>query len=110
MRILTRGLGRNRPGYQGFITMGYGRRFIEEVIRIIRRGGSSAEKFVRDLQDVVVWAKLIRVNDEKPKENIQGQLTVKVNLARKIAVMAENVSNRTRSAWEDVKITINRVK
>jgi hypothetical protein len=110
MRIVTRGLGRNKPGYQGFITMGYGRRFIEEVIRIARRGRSSAQRLIKELEDVVVWAKLIRVNDEKPKENIQGQLSVKVNLSTRIAVMAENVSTRTRSAWEDIKITINRVK
>jgi len=90
--------------------MGYGRRFIEEVKRLIRQGKSNAEKFVRDLEEVVVWAKLVRVNDEKPEQNIQGKLTVRVNLARKIAVIAESFSSRTRSAWEDVKIVINRLK
>jgi len=110
MRIVTRGLGRNKPGYQGFITMGYGRRFIEIVKRVVRTGRSGAERMLRDLEDVMVWAKLIRVNDEKPNQDVQGRINVKVNLAKRIAVAAENVSTRTRSAWEDIKITVTRQK
>lgn len=110
MRIVTRGLGKNPPGVQGFITMGYGKRFIEEIKRIVRKGRSGAERFVRELEDVFVWAKLVKINDEKPKQNVQGQLTVKVNVARRIAVMAESVSTRARSAIEDIKITVNRIK
>jgi hypothetical protein len=110
MRIVTRGLGKNPPGVQGFITMGFGRRLIEQVIRLARRGRSSAQRAIRELEEVVVWAKLVRINNDRPEQDIQGKLTVKVSPVRKIAILAESLSSRTRSAWEDIKITINRYK
>jgi len=110
MRILTRGLGKNPPGVQGFITMGFGRRLIEEVVRIIRKGQSGTKRALRELQEVVVWVGLVSVNDEKPKEKVQGFVRVKVNSAANRAVTAAQlVSSRVRNIYEDVKVKIKRV-
>jgi|LauGreDrversion4_2_1035121.scaffolds.fasta_scaffold78347_4 hypothetical protein len=111
MRIVTRGMGKNPPGVQGFISMGFGRRLIEQVRQAIARGKSSAKRLAQELEDVVVWAKLIRVNDEKPKTNVQGSIRLKIDTARNIAVsMVEGTTARVKKTWEDIKITVKRLQ
>lgn len=110
MKLLTRGLGKNPPGVQGFITMGFGQRLLGEVIRIVKKGQSGAKRALQELQEVVVWAGLISVNDEKPKEKVQGLVRVRVNSAANRAVTAAQlVSSRVRNIYEDVKVKIKRV-
>lgn len=103
------GAGRNRTGRTSMISAGFGG--IREIItKIVKLGQSGAKRALRELEDVFIAAKLIRINDERPKQIVQGQLNVKVNLSRHISVMAEGISKRARAAWEDVKITINRIR
>jgi hypothetical protein len=110
MRILTRGLGKNPPGVQGFITMGFGRRLIEEVVRIIRKGQSGTKRALRELQEVVVWAGLVSVNDKKPEKKVQGFVRVRINAAARSAVTAAQlVSTRIRNVFEDIRVRIKRV-
>jgi hypothetical protein len=111
MRILTRGLGKNPPGVQGFITMGFGQRLIEEVIRIVRKGQSGTKRALQQLQEVGVWVGLISVNDERPENKVQGFVKVRVNSAANQAVSAAQlVSSRIRNVFEDVKVKIKRVE
>lgn len=118
-RIITRGMGPTRgtpgvPGRASMITMGYGGFFREvarQAVRLIRAGQSGTKRALRELQEVVVWAKLIRINDEKPKYPIQGSIKVRVSSASQIAVkIVERASVRVRAAWEDIKITVKRIK
>lgn len=114
-RLVTRGMGTSRGvvGRSGMVTQGSGgffRRVVEVGARLIRLGQSGTKRALRELEEVIIGVKLLRVNDEKPKTTIQGHVTVKVDLSRRIAVMAEGVSKRVRSAWEDIKITVKRIR
>lgn len=113
-RIVTRGMGtsRGRPGRAGLVTQGYGGfRIVEEFKRIVRVGQSGAKRALRELEEIVVWAKLIRINDEPPLVKIEGFIRVRVNSAVRYAIgLTEHLSTRVRKAWEDIKITIRRLK
>lgn len=116
-RIITRGIGRTRGGVLGrasMVTGGFGgffRAIKEQAVRIIRAGQSGAKRRLQELQEVLVWAKLIRVNDEKPTRQIQGSITVRVPGTSQFAVkVVERVSIRVRKAIEDLKITVKRIR
>ena len=110
MKIITKGLGKNPPGVQGFITMGYGKKLIDAVVRIARRGAAGTKRALQELQEVVVWAGLVSVNDKKPEKKVQGFVRVRINTAARYAVTAAQlVTTRIRSAYEDIKISIKRV-
>ena len=87
--------------------------FVKEALtRFITLGQSGAKRALQEMQDVIVWAKLLRVNDEAPKKNIQGQIRVSIsksatNLVVKVVGAAKV---KARSAWEDLKITVKRIK
>jgi len=108
--IVTRGMGRK----QRIVTQGYGRSIIEAVVRVAKRlvviGQSGTKRALRELEDVIVWAKLIRVNDVKPDKKIEGFIKIKLNAVKRIVVtIAEGISTRTHAAWEDIKITVKRI-
>ena len=116
-RIVTRGMGPTRggvPGRASMVTQGYGgffRAIKEQGIRLIKAGQSSAKRRLQELQDVLVWAKLIRVNDEPPRRAIQGSIVVKVSGASQLAVrVVERATVRVRKAIEDLKITVKRIR
>lgn len=114
-RLITRGMGTSRgaAGRAGMVTQGYGgffKKIVEAGVRLVRLGQSGTKRALRELEEVIIGAKLIRVNDERPKQNIQGHVTVKVDLSRRIAVMAEGFTRRVRAAWEDIKITVKRIR
>lgn len=115
-KLITRGLGPvrdNKPGRASLVVQGYGgifRHIVEQTKKLIKLGQSGAKRALRELEEVFIAAKLIRVNDEKPKQIVQGHLTVKINFSQQVSVIAESVSKRVRAAWEDVKITINRIR
>lgn len=101
-------------GRAALISQGMGGFFVfvkEQAIRLIRAGQSGTKRALQELQEVVVWAKLIKINEKKPSVPIQGSIKVKVSSASQIAVkILERASVRVRSAWEDVKITVKRIK
>lgn len=115
-RIVTRGMGVSRgvPGRAGLITQGYGGifRFIkEQAVRFIRAGQSGTKRALQELQEVIVWAKLIRINEKKPPVLVQGFIKVKTSNVSQMAVkVVERARVRVRSAWEDIKITVKRIK
>jgi len=91
---------------QGFI-----RGFFAQVIRFINLGQSGAKRALRELEEVIVWAKLIRVNDEPPPVKVQGYIVVKINAAARYAVTAaQQVSTRVRNIFESIKISIKRIR
>ena len=94
--------------------MGYGgvyQQVKEQVGRIVKAGQSGTKRALQEIQEVIVWAKLIRVNDVPPTKNIQGFIRVKINAASHYAVRtAKYVSSRVRSTIDDIKITIKRIR
>lgn len=116
-RIVTRGMGFTRggvPGRASMVVQGYGgffRAIKEQAIRLIRAGQSGTKRALQDLQEVIVWAKLIRINEKKPSILVQGSIKVKISSVSQMAVkVVERARVRVRSALEDLKITVKRIK
>lgn len=116
-RIITRGMGttRDKPGRTGMISQGYGgifREALEKIRQVIRVGQSGAKRALRELDNaVVVWAKLISVNDKPPVIKVEGTIHVNTNpVAKYVVNLVEHVSTRVRKTWEDIKISISRLR
>lgn len=114
-RIVTRGMGRSRGalGRVGMVTLGHGGIFkalSAAAVRTVKLGQSGAKRVLRELEEVIISARLIRVNDVPPSEPIQGFVKVRIDLSKRISVAAQSISRRARKAWEDIKITIKRIK
>lgn len=110
MKIITKGLGKDPPGVTGFITMGFGKKLIQAAIRLVRQGQSGAKRALQELQEVVVWAGLVSVNDKRPQKKVQGFVRVRINTAARYAVTAAQlVTTRIRNVYEDIKVSIKRV-
>lgn len=115
-RLVTRGFGPDRglPGRAGPVTQGFGGppSFVLVAIRRgIRVGGGATRRRLQDLQPVIVWAKLIEINGLSPQRAIEG--SVRVMLPRQegfTSVMVEHLKTRARKAWDDVRITVRRLK
>ena len=119
-KIITRGMGPATNGVSGecsMVVQGYGGvtpavivSTIERPLRL-RLGQSGTKRRLAELDELIVWAKLIEVNDKAPKRPIKGWIRVR---ARKEAgyasVMAEAVSSRARKTWEVIKVTVSRLK
>ena len=104
------GTSRGSPGSAGMVTQGFGGLFhaaLQEVRRVIRYGGNGVKRVYDIAREIIVWMKLIRVNDEKPDVNISGMITVKKKQKRE-KVVVESFSSRVRHAWEDIKVTVKR--
>lgn len=115
-RIITRGMGTSRgaAGRAGMVTSGFGglvAAALEQARRVIRYGRSGAKRLAEELDEIIIHARLIRVNQEKPDANVQGSIKIAFSTASHYAVvLAERVSTRARKAWEDVKISVQRLK
>jgi len=105
------------PHINRLICQGYGGPpafVIAAIGRGIVVGQSGAKRRLREMDTVIVWAKLIEVNKKSPQqrpgnEKIQGFVTVPVSKGY-ARVVASHVSSRVRKAWEDLKITIKRLR
>lgn len=116
-RIVTKGFGTSRgtPGRAGPVTLGYGGppSFVVAALeRNVRLGGGGvAKRRLRELQPIVVWAKLIEFNGHAPKRNIEGFVTVRIDKDRSFAsVMAEHVFTRAKKLQDSVKVFVDIVR
>ncbi len=107
-RLCTRGLGRT----QLLVTQGYVGPPAFVVVALQRNFGQSGlKRRQRDLDLVVVWAKLIEINDKAPSRNVEGFVKVAANRERNFAsVMAEHVSSRVRKVLSTLKVFAQRIK
>jgi hypothetical protein len=118
-KIITRGLGglRSVPESSGLVVQGYGPlppafvvTTLERPLRL-RLGQSGLKRRMREFDEIIVWAKLIEVNDMPPPKKVEGWITVRVKRGQHHAMaMAEHISSRTRKAWETIKVSVWRVK
>lgn len=114
--IITRGLGSPL-----LVTQGYGAipGFIPEIIDDIRirqggGGGTKRRKQQEELCDlipIIVWAKLVEVNDMPPKVIIKGGTTVSRHPENDLPTMkVEYITRKIRKAWEAIKVTVKRIE
>lgn len=83
----------------------------DAVLRFIELGQSSAKRALREIQEVIVMAKLIRVNEKSLTVPLQGSVKVKLSDESHFAVRAmRKVSVKVRSIFDDIKISVDRVK
>ncbi len=119
-KIITRGMGPATNGVSGACSMvvqGYGTTVpsviaaaIERPLRL-RLGQSGTKRRLAELDEVIVWAKLIALNDVEPKKPIKGWIRVRVRKETGFAsVMAEAIGQRVRSALDYVKVSVQRIK
>lgn len=112
------GATRGTAARAGLVTQGYGGIFtrIAEAVaeagrRIVVTGRSAAKRVSEQLDEVIISMKLIRVNGEPAKQTVTGMMRVKMNTAKSAVVnIAESFTIRVRAAWEDIKITVKRMK
>lgn len=101
-RLVTQGFG----GPPAFVVAAFQRGIIV--------GQSGTKRRLREMDTVIVWAKLIEVNRRPPhpkpgNEKIQGFVVVPVSKSY-ARVVASHVSSRVRKAWEDLKVIVKRIK
>jgi hypothetical protein len=116
-KIVTRGMGLVRggvPGRAGLVVQGYGGlpSFVVAALQsTLKLGQSGYKRRMAELEEVIIWAKLIEVNDRPPPREVKGWIRVRVKKDQGYAsVLAEHVSSRIRAAWESIKVTVTRVK
>lgn len=117
-RIITRGFGtsRGQAGRAGPVTQGYGgiHQFVISAIQRsnnVKHGQSGRKRRLRELDTIIVWAKLVEVNGSPPKNKIEGFVNVPIDHDRGFAaVMVEHVSSSVRKAWHDLRVTVKRIK
>lgn len=104
--IVTRGLGRR----QNLVRQGFIRGFFEELgAQLINLGQSSAKRLQQQLDEIIVWAKLVGVNDKRPPPvKVEGFIRVKVQNSQ-VRTIVKHVSSRVMKAWELIKITVTRI-
>lgn len=113
-RIITKGMGasRGQAGNAGLITQGYAgiKLLLELGRRIIRVGQSGTKRRIRDLQSIIVGARLVRVNENRPSMTVIGFVENNhPNMSSRVSIV-EHLSTRVRKTWETVTIRIKRLK
>jgi hypothetical protein len=117
-RIITRGMGASRglAGRAGMVTQGYGGFFravvklFEPVLRV-RRGRSAPRREEKELETIIIRAKLIEVNDSPPKKKVEGFIRVAIDRSKNVVInVSKNVSTRVKSIYEIFKVKISRIK
>ena len=96
-RLVTRGYG----GPPAFV--------VQAILRGITVGQSGAKRRLREMKEVLVWAKMIEINDTPPKNNIEGTVRVEIKEGS-TRVAIEHVSSRIRNITESIKVFVKRVK
>ena len=117
-RIVTRGMGRStdasgrhRPG---MVSQGYGGIFtaiVETAQRIYRTGKSSVRKLEKKVDEVIVYVRLIRVNDEPYEGNVQGSTRISFEVVKKTYVrITESVRVRLRKITDVIRVMATRIR
>lgn len=120
-KLITRGFGSARSIQEsaGLVVQGYSSSvpiviitaLKERPLRLRMVGQSGTKRRLAEMDNVILWAKLVEMNDKPPPVKVEGWIHVKVQRSlNKASVMAEHVGSRVRDIWETVKVTITRLK
>lgn len=114
-RIITKGFGPTRGviGRSGPITLGYGGipKFVEEALtqEVVRRLHGGRPKPIEQIDEVIVWAKLVSVNGERTNQNISGSVTVKKN-TKSVRTIVEHVSSAVNRQLHGISVFVNIIR
>ena len=102
-----KGMGKN----PALVIMGFKFEILEVIKDVIKVGRSSAERARKELEEFIIWARMIRINDERPDVDVEGfvKVMLKKDVAQKIKGV-QLISHRVRDTLEDIKITMKRIK
>lgn len=118
-RLVTQGFGATNgtPGRAWLVCRGMSGPpsvIIEKITSVVRRhGGHSTREQLRDLQVVMVWAKLVEVNDRRPDVAVSGRARVDEATKQRSSrarLMVDLVSVRTKSLIDTIKVTAKRLR
>jgi hypothetical protein len=106
--IITRGMGR----HQNLVRQGFIRGFFEEAITTVLNVGRSSYRWFKDEFDrILVWAKMIELNDMPPPMRIEGSTTVEeVSTTGKHRVAITKPEVRVVDPSERIRVTVKRIK
>jgi len=99
--------------HQNLVRQGFIRGFFEAAVTSILEYGRSSRRWFKDEFDrIMVWAKLIEVNDMPPDRRIQGSTVVEEpsDTGKNRRVTVENATARVVDPSERIKVTIKRLK
>lgn len=114
-RIITKGFGPTRGvvGRSGPITLGYGGipKFVEEALtqEAVRRLHGGRPKPLDQIDEIVVWAKLVSVNGERTTKNISGSVVVKKNTGN-VRTIVEHISSAINRQLHGISIFVNMIR
>ena len=98
------------------VVQGYGptvpSAIIAAVTEATRRhpGQSGTKRRLDQLEEFIVWARLVEVNGRSPNVVIQGAVKGRLEeSSRRHVIEAEHIESRSRSAWETVKVIVRRI-
>lgn len=113
-RIITRGLGPSTgiSGRSAMVTYGYGPPpFVVTTIRRVINGGSSAKRRQRELEPVVIWAKLLEINGKIPTVKISDYAKSYLDESNNNPIKdIKHVSSGAAKVWDNIKFSIKRIK
>jgi hypothetical protein len=92
------------------MTSGFGG-LLQSVLNVVRRikGGSSNKQYPQILDEITVWVKLVTVNGKKFDGDIKGSVRI-VKKHGFVKVLFEYVGTKLQKVWNDVHITVKRLK
>lgn len=114
-RLITKGF--TTSGKHSVITKGYGifdviiREVVEVSRTIIRVGKTSVSKTLDQIDEIIVYAKLVSINGKEATNNeIKGWIKITYNAARKIFVnVLKSTSPTVRSKFNEIVVYAKRI-
>lgn len=96
------------------ITRGFGGIFqaiVNGFRRIIFGGGAERRrKEYEERQEVIVGARLLKINDQEPVQVTEGIVRASANQKNTFKILSEHISSRVKSAWDNLFIDAKLVK
>lgn len=118
-KIVTRGLGvaRSLAQSSGIVVQGYGPTVpsaivvtVTEATRRRHPGQSGTKRRLEQLDEFIVWARLVEVNGQVPNVDVRGMVKGRLDASSgRASVIAEHIESKTRDAWETVKVIVRRL-
>lgn len=106
-RLITRGLGGSAPSLlkQGYTT------FIKDAfIKVIQLGQSGTKRAEKELKEIIIGARLIKVNKKPAESNIQGFAKAKLSESTFQAISSvEFLTSQIRDTWNKIKFTVKKL-
>jgi hypothetical protein len=105
--LITRGLGGPaaaviRQGYLGFVK--------ESIIQLIQVGQSGKKRAEQNLKEIIIGARLIKINNQPTPIKIEGFARIKLSESTlRVISNIEFLTSQVKKTWDKVKISVKRL-